>query len=565
MSLTAINKVRALKREKRRKRKNSKTYKDFTSYAKKPVEFGQDVFNINFTKQQKRILYSVRDNRVTNVKAGHGLGKSFLSSFLVIHHVFCVRGLVITTAPTFRQVNSIIWAEIRRLYDSHKHVLGGSRNETSLKFDQNAFAFGFSTSKGSGGSNAFQGIHHDRLLIIIDESCGIVEEIDDGARSCATGEHNRILRIGNPIVKGNAFERACNLNCITLPVWDHVNVNWAYEPVKDGDHIVHRLKKDIANKILKPAHLRKDEPVKPQSEWDQDLPRDVIPGAVSIAWIESLRVLKGENSPEWMSRVEALFPGDDVTGIIPLSELKAARERYDRMANYWDNLARQDKWRIGVDVSDGKDRHAISVWRGKILYSVRYIQPLNNLEDTIILAKEHVEPLVKSLGGMYQIAVDNTGVGAGTLGTLRQDGFFAIGCKFGSNAEDREQYKDRKTELHWRLREGLQNKEIAIAPLGDVEDEVFEELAAVRYNQDTEYKTKCEPKEETKKRLKRSPDGGDAVIIAGEIKPMEIDAAISVTQPKFRNAEKKRLTELIVSAIEWQDDISVDEANQFLK
>ena len=488
-------------------------------------------------------------------------------ALVVLWYVYAVEGQVFTTAPSLQQVKDILWKEIRQLYDRHRVKLGGSRGELFVKKDETAKAVGY-TAKHTD-SNAFQGRHAANLLLIQDEADGISHIIDEAFESCLTGSKNRGVRIGNPLSTGGSFFKACQLDSKKITVWTHPNVSWAYEEVlASNGKPIHRLKPEIADRILTPEQSRDNSPVKPQDEWDEDLPRDAIAGAVSIAWIEKVRIKYNEFSAYWMSRIEAEFPGDDVEGIIPISWLAQARERYDRDPEYWDNLARHDRWRIGVDVSDGGDRHAISLWRGKVLYSLRYVTPKNDREDTVSLAKDIVEPLIKSLGGLYGCAVDNTGVGAGTLGILRRDGYYAIGCKFGESAKDKSQYSDRKTELYWMLRDWLRTGEAAIAPLGDVEREVFEEIAAVRYNSDTNNKTKCEPKSETKKRISRSPDGGDAVIIAGEIEPIGIDLdRPTKSQPSFKNAEEKTLHQLMDKARKWHediDDISEGEANKFL-
>jgi hypothetical protein len=67
--------------------------------------------------------------------------------------------------------------------------------------------------------------------------------------------------------------------------------------------------------------------------------------------------------------------------------------------------------------------------------------------------------------------------------------------------------------------------EFAIAPLGEVEEGVFEELRAVRYGTNTEKQIICEPKQKTKARLKRSPDAADAIVTALEIKPQGLNSA----------------------------------------
>jgi len=63
-----------------------------------------------------------------------------------------------------------------------------------------------------------------------------------------------------------------------------------------------------------------------------------------------------------------------------------------------------------------------------------------------------------------------------------------------------------------------------IAPLGEVEEGVFEELRAIRYGSNTEKQIACEPKEKTKARLKRSPNAADAIVTALEIKPQRLNS-----------------------------------------
>lgn len=493
---------------------------------------------------------------------------SFLMAAIIIWWVFAVGGVAFSTAPTFDQVNDILWKEVRVIYDKNKKKLGGRRTELTLKtININGIeiaAKGFSTKNYD--SNSFQGKHDEFLLLIQDEADGITSIIDEAFDSCLSGSKNRGVRVGNPLTPKSAFAKNCESGSIKIPVWNHPNVAWAYEKViAENGKPIHRLKQEVAQKILKPNLEKEDDPVIPQDEWDESLPRDVIPGAVSIAWIEKIRIKYQELSAYWMSRVEALFPGDTADGIMPLSWLKEARKRYDDNPDYWDAIARQGRWRIGVDVSDGGDMHAISLWRGKVLYSVKYLQPLDDREDTIRLAKEHVAPLAKSLGGMHAIAVDNTGVGAGTLAWLRMNGYFAIGCKYGKSAEKKEQFVNRKTELHWMIRDGLRLGEIAIAPLEN-EEQVFEELSAVRYNTDTEDKTNCEPKEKTIKRIKRSPDGGDAVVTAWEIPAMQHSNQEKEQKDpvRFDNHEEEVLAKLIEQAQNWQDNITQEEANKYL-
>jgi hypothetical protein len=502
---------------------------DLTRYAGFPVEFFTSVLDVKIlTEEQKQILHSINANQTTNVQAGHGLGKSFLMGGYIIYFVFAVEGMAVSTAPTFNQVNDILWKEVRNIYDRNREKLGGRRNELSIRKITSAgrIVIGFGKTSKDNSSASFQGLHEENLLLIQDEADGISNIIDEAFEACLTGSKNKGVKIGNPLNRSSAFARSCKISNIKIPVWTHPNVNWAYEQVvAENGKLVHRLKKEVAAKILKPPCAQKDDPVKPQSEWDETLPRDVIPGAVSIAWIEKMRVKYGEFSTYWISRIEAEFPGDDVEGTIPISWLIDARVRYDRNPEYWDNLASEYQWSIGVDVGDGVDSHAVSVRRGMVLYSCKKYATTGDRKDTIRLAKEIVEPLVDSLGDCL-VAVDRIGVGAGTLGTLLDDGYEAKGCTFGDRALSCLEYRNRKTELTWQLRELLQSGGFAIAPLGEREEEIFEELAAPRYNVNTEKQIYLESKEETKKRLSRSPDGGESIIISLEL-GMTIATAIS--------------------------------------
>lgn len=538
---------------------------DLSLYKDKPIEFAKEILQVNYlTTEQEKILLSIRDNSITNIQAGHGVGKSFCLSIAVVWYVFSVNGLCFTTAPSLQQVKDILWREIRQLYDLNRDKLGGTRGELFIRQSEAAKAIGYTARHTD--SNAFQGRHSSNLLLVQDESDGISETIDQAMTACLTGSENKGVRIGNPLTANSPFHKACQISNLTIPVWTHPNLAWAYELVEGEEgNPIHRLKPEIADRILKPEHERKDDPVKPQSEWDADLPRDVIPGAVSIAWVEKTRIKYGEGSIYWVTRVEALFPINAIKGIIPMTWLLEARARYDRDPEYWDKLARGDRWRIGVDVGDGGDPHAMAVWRGCVLYKVKYSPTKGDREDVLRLATEIVEPEVRTLGGDYKIAVDRLGVGAGTLAQLKKDGYNVVGCNFGSSAEEKGLYRNRKTELFWNMRDGLRLGEIAIAPLGEEEDQVFEELAAIGYNTNTEKQIYCEPKDKTKAKIKRSPDGADAVVTAGEIKYKIPDYEQETPKNQYFDAEEQKIAELLElqQNRDYLEDISLQEANRY--
>lgn len=476
-----------------------------SNYVGYPIAFVEKGLNKFLTIEQKLILDRVKDGGEINVQAAHGVGKSFLAALIVFYMTIVMSRETITTAPTFRQVANVLWKEVRKLVSKFKKDFAGIEGGRVFLRSGDGSAFGFTAQHNS--TDAFQGQHAPGLGVIIDEACGVSNEIDEGAIACAVDAGGFILRIGNPTNSNTAFAKACKSpGTIKIPVWNHPNVSWAYSDRRLHDWVAIAIG-------LKEGKCAK------RSNWLGNLQnlKDPIPGAVSIEWIEKVRHRFGVDSAYWQSRVCAEFPDNASDGVIPHSWLVAARSRYDHDPEYWDAIAAGYYWNLGVDVADGGgDRHAIASWGGRsVLYAIESFIPKADLEDVLRLA-DITGRKIKSLG-TAQAAVDNTGVGSGTLGGLRRKGFLASPCMFGAGAtdtpEDGTKYKNLKTQLFWELRESLQKGEVAIAPLGELEDQLFEELAAHQYDVDASDVTYLLPKAIVKKKLGRSPDLADATVI----------------------------------------------------
>lgn len=469
-------------------------------YKFNPIDFAQKYLGYVLTPDQKTILTALTNENEVNVQSSHGQGKTFLAAITVLWWLFCWHGIAVTTAPNGRQVKDLLWSEIRKLHGQHKDKLGGDCLTLQLKYLPDSWAIGFSAENTD--ENGSQGYHAENLLIIEDEACGISEAVDNGLVSCLTGSNNKILRIGNPVEPQTPFEGHCKRKVIKLPAWSHPNVNWAYILKSDG---IHRLRKKV-----KEAIYREDGTLKSESEWGVFSGRTVVHGAVSIRWIETIRETKTEASPYWLSRVEAEFPGDSESSLVSRELFKAARARYDANPDYWDELANLYLWRHGVDVGDGLDPHACVSWRGSVLYAAEEHQTFGDRRDTARCVKWIKGKLQAGTG---QAIIDRTGVGAGTLSGLLEDGQDAVGVAWSESADDPKSYRNLKAEQCWKLRLALQDGHAAIAPLGEYEDRLAEELAAIHYTEDLDEKIVIEAKKLTKVRLKRSPNLADATII----------------------------------------------------
>src|SRR5438132_6463821 len=237
---------------------------------------------------QNAILDSVRDHRYTAVQACHGPGKSRVASraaawWLETHPPGTAR--VVTTAPTGDQVKAILWSEINNAADNataNGRPFDGRTNETEWKIGKQLVGFG--RKPADYNKHAFQGIHAQFVLVILDEACGIIKHFWTAARAITTGEHCRILAIGNPDDPGSEFRRVCmseRWNVIRISAFD--SPNFTGEPVPD----------DIRDALVGPAY------------------------------VEDMRMEYGEDSPTYISKVLGEFPTDAEDGVIRLTAVRA--------------------------------------------------------------------------------------------------------------------------------------------------------------------------------------------------------------------------------------------------
>jgi hypothetical protein len=422
----------------------------FPQYKGKIREFAFDKFDIVLSDVQVKIANEVLNNKITNVPAAHGIGKSFLIAIVVYYWVFVEGGQCFTTAPTNSQLEENIWNPINILWDKHKSKFSGARCLTKeLKHTNQARAFG-RTGKDYD-SNTIQGKHAHKLLLIEDEAGGITPQIDLGIKSCATGPGSKIWRVGNPVEPYTAFYYNCLTSSLRIPVWEHENVSWAYE-IREKESPWHRLKKDVEKEIL-----YKDEKgkvfVKNCSEWPSTYPKYRIDSAVDIQWIEEMRQDYGEGSDEWLGRVEAIFPISVANAVISIPKLRLCRS-YDSI---YKQLSTIEDIYLGVDIGGGSDPHCISYCRGNNLLDYQTYPTFNDGDDLERLGtyiKEYIHRIDDYMHRNIHIGYDATGEGSGAETAITNvlinepyfDSIKFYRIKTGSSSSDPTVYANLKAE-----------------------------------------------------------------------------------------------------------------------
>lgn len=143
---------------------------DFEKYRGGFPGFCRDVLHVNLTPEQAAIGSDL-PGRV-KVNSGHGVGKTFVCACIFLWWLYTrPRSVVITTAPTERDVVDLLWTEIRLLHARAKvlpdYFIGPKAAECF--HHEEHWAKGYTARKGE----SLQGRHRESMLFIFDECEGV--------------------------------------------------------------------------------------------------------------------------------------------------------------------------------------------------------------------------------------------------------------------------------------------------------------------------------------------------------------------------------------------------------
>ena len=447
-------------------------------YREAPIYFCDDVLGVKPWEIQKQIFESVRDNKRTAVRSCHGPGKSWTAARIALWYL-CAHpfAIVATTAPTFRQVEKILWQEIRRAHTDTKREIGGNLLTTELRFTDGWYAFGLATND----PDAFQGLHSARgnVLIIFDEASGIEPAIWTSAEGCLTGANCRFLAIGNPTNPvGDFFKECTSADTKQFKISAFDTPNFTAFGITQSDIATNNW----------------------QSKITSALP---MPELITPEWVADKYKRWGPTSPAYLSRVLADFPQSAEDSLILLHLIEAAQAR---------TLEKTEPHELAVDVARfGGDKTII----GERWGSVVHIRSKYSKQDTMETAGRVVKALVDS--GANKAKVDVIGVGSGVVDRLNEcradtkmRGKTIEACNAGSAPRDKSRFLNARAEWFWNIRERAEEGDLDL----DDDPELAAQLSGIKYKLDSRGRILIESKEDMKKRGMKSPDEADMVAIA---------------------------------------------------
>jgi hypothetical protein len=171
------------------------------------------------------------------------------------------------------------------------------------------------------------------------------------------------------------------------------------------------------------------------------------------------------------------------------------------------------KREMGVDVARfGDDFSAIAEGEGNALVSLERIHGLS----TVQLGERVIARMNETATNAEDVRIDVVGLGAGTVDHCKAQGYGVSEFSGGSSAPydpelEHYKFKNLRSWAWFKFREALRKGEVCI----DIEDtsRLFQDLAAPMYWIKADKTVEVESKDQLKKRLGRSPDEGDAVVM----------------------------------------------------
>lgn len=429
--------------------------------------FIREILGSSLWDKQVEIARAVDRSKRVTVRSCQGSGKSYVAARIVLRFIHTTPdSIVLTTAPTFRQVENIIWREIRAAQSNSPYPLDGELGMTQLNIRDKWFALGVSTDR----PEQWQGFHAEHILLVVDEAAGVSEANFVAMESILASAGSRLLLLGNPTsLAGTFYDSHRN------PGYSKIHISAFHTPNFTTFGIT---LEDIKS-----------------GEWRRKITGPYpMPQLITPEWVVEKLADWGEDSPMFQARVLGEFPEQGADTLIPLNKIEAAALR---------DVEPEGRKVIAADIARYGSSKTWFMCRqgGKVLGSEKH--GMKDTMETVGLLCDFQDRFENAVA-----VVDEIGIGAGVFDRMREKGRSAVGVNVGLPAYERERFRNLRAELYWKMREKFMDDDISIPN----DPELIAQLANIKQHY-TSRGIEIESKDEAIKRGVRSPDGADALAL----------------------------------------------------
>lgn len=426
---------------------------------------------------QAEILSALVSHDQVAARSANGVGKSFISAVAALIFFLCRRrGTVFIAGPKLEKAQ-IPYRVMLGLIERAPYRIPGRTYDGAWYGDADLSSW-YVKPVTARDPESFAGTHAGDVLGIVEEASGEPDPIYEAIYGCVTGGNDRLLHIGNPTRSMGTFVglwRNPSVRCITISALDSPNV-------KAG--------------------------------------REIIPGLVSREGVARIISTFGRDSDAARVRVHGLPPrgsGDNIFSVEAIANAFARGRDPIPQNVYRPTFGGLDLARMGSDSS------SLTTITGERIERIEKWEKLDAVESAA-----RVAPWLAS-DKRRILAIDTGNIGAAVFDALVHRGYGPqlVPVNFGGkqvmgkervNAGTGERtpwYFDRRSELWYEAAAWMRDRgAIGEQIPEDVAQELEDDLLAPCGGDAPNGSLRMESKDQTRKRLGRSPDIGDSLCLA---------------------------------------------------
>lgn len=465
--MTALSDAARLTKSRLHKERMREMYRlDIALWAK-------DNLGITLWSKQREIAEALVAHKKVAVKSCHGSGKSYFASIVIAWWVDTrhnVEAVAVSTAPTYEQVNKILWRYLRQ-HAAKNNLIGEVNQSDEWKINKETVAWG--RKPADTNLHGFQGVHSaGGVLAVIDEACGVPESLFTGVEVITTGINDRMLAIANPDDVNTPFGRIFTKND---PSWHKITIT-AFDTPNFTDE-----------KLL--------------------MPKVALDGLLDPQWVEEKRLSWGETDPRWTAKIMAEFSTEANNNLFSLATLLRGMSA-DLSPN------RDVSPVLGCDVARfGSDYSVVYKYHDGV---ATFVDRWSKADTVETAQRIHRHAIAE---GASEVRVDGVGIGGGVVDQLVRmaDNQYQIVSMIGNGpTPDPAQWLNARAFWYDNARERMYQHKIQIEADDEARGIVLqEELGSILFHFKNQRKAlQIESKEDMAKRGLKSPDYADAFIYA---------------------------------------------------
>lgn len=477
-------------------------------YFSNPVLWAEEYLGIRPWSAQADVAMSVVDNKNVVVKAGHEVGKSWLAGLLICWWVDTRWDLpggcfVVSTAPSTRQINAIVWREVRKFHNLAKkrfneglvdHPLPGYVTSDAHWRLPDGIELGYGAKPADSadkesGNDSMSGIHARYVLAVGDEAVGLSKGLIGDLANITSNATSRRFLICNPT---NPLSYVASIFKRQLKGWKTHTISVFDSPNFHGRGICN------ADSCKNWAEHQKMEPY-------EGFPIEVLETLVDQTYVDDMAEEHGVDSPTYISRVTGEFAWD--MGFTLIRPEDIAKSLDCEIVPSYGSVPR-----LGVDVSRSKrgDKNTVYKWHDGRL---RFVDDWNDPDAMATADRIHKHAMALAV---KEVRIDGQGLGGPIADRVRMlaQGQYEIFEILGNDpSPDIDRWQNFRAWSWWDLQDRMSKNLVDIDP----EDEKLQEqLMGVEIKKRTTGRNNIllESKEEMAKRGIHSPDHADAAVYA---------------------------------------------------